>query len=208
MTASVHKLTAGCGYDYLTRQVAAHDTTEKGHATLASYYSERGETPGTWYGRGLTGLGDLAVGDEVTQEQMQALFAHGHHPNMKARLAGLPAGASTELVEHATLLGQPFKTFEAATQFRLEGEKRSTRWRASQGLAPTAPVPVEVRAEIVNRLAEERFQERIGRAPTAGELAAEVARWSRSPTTACAGYDITFTPVKSVSTLWAIAPKP
>mgnify|MGYP003408131863 CR=1 FL=1 len=44
---SIHKLTAGSGYDYLTRQVAAHDTTEKGHATLASYYSERGEAPGS-----------------------------------------------------------------------------------------------------------------------------------------------------------------
>ncbi|MCG6567683.1 hypothetical protein C3E87_08605 [Tessaracoccus sp. ZS01] len=61
MTASLHKLTAGTGYDYLTRQVAAHDSTEKGHATLDSYYSERGEVPGAWRGRGVAGLGDLAV---------------------------------------------------------------------------------------------------------------------------------------------------
>jgi hypothetical protein len=43
---SLHKLTAGSGYDYLTRQVAAVDTTEKGHTGLASYYTERGESPG------------------------------------------------------------------------------------------------------------------------------------------------------------------
>jgi hypothetical protein len=43
---SVHKLTAGSGYDYLTRQVAALDATAKGHTGLASYYTERGETPG------------------------------------------------------------------------------------------------------------------------------------------------------------------
>jgi hypothetical protein len=43
---SIHKLTAGSGYDYLTRQVAALDATEKGHVGLASYYTERGETPG------------------------------------------------------------------------------------------------------------------------------------------------------------------
>lgn len=42
---SLHKLTAGSGYDYLTRQVAAMDTTEKGHTTLASYYTEKGEVP-------------------------------------------------------------------------------------------------------------------------------------------------------------------
>ena len=43
---SIHKLTAGSGYDYLTRQVAALDATEKAHTGLASYYTERGETPG------------------------------------------------------------------------------------------------------------------------------------------------------------------
>jgi hypothetical protein len=45
MTMSVHKLTAGSGYDYLTRQVAALDATEKGHTGLAAYYTERGESP-------------------------------------------------------------------------------------------------------------------------------------------------------------------
>jgi hypothetical protein len=46
VTMSMHKLTAGAGYDYLTRQVAALDSTEKGYAGLASYYTGRGETPG------------------------------------------------------------------------------------------------------------------------------------------------------------------
>ena len=45
---SLHKLTAGSGYDYLTRQVAALDATDKGHTGLASYYTERGESPGVW----------------------------------------------------------------------------------------------------------------------------------------------------------------
>jgi hypothetical protein len=36
VTMSMHKLTAGSGYDYLTRQVAALDATEKGHTGLAS----------------------------------------------------------------------------------------------------------------------------------------------------------------------------
>jgi hypothetical protein len=40
---SIHKLSAGSGYDYLTRRVAALDATEKGHVGLASYYTERGE---------------------------------------------------------------------------------------------------------------------------------------------------------------------
>ncbi len=206
VAASLHKLTAGSGYDYLTRQVAAHDTTEKGHATLASYYSERGELPGSWRGRGVAGLGDLALGDEVTAEQMRALFGGGFHPNMRARLAALPPEASKAMIAAATRLGTPFPVFEAATEFRLELEQRSTAWRTQQGLPPTTPVPVDVRAEIVNAVAAERFESRIGRLPSAQELGAEVARLSRQPTVACAGYDLTFTPVKSVSALWAVAP--
>ena len=63
---SIHKLTAGSGYDYLTRQVAALDATEKGHVPLASYYTERGESPGVWIGSGLAGIDGLKVGDPVT----------------------------------------------------------------------------------------------------------------------------------------------
>ena len=55
VTMSIHKLTAGSGYDYLTRQVAALDATEKGHTGLASYYTERGESPGVWIGSGIVG---------------------------------------------------------------------------------------------------------------------------------------------------------
>ena len=56
---SLHKLTAGTGYDYLTRQVAAQDRTEGARPGLASYYTERGETPGVWVGSGLAGIDGL-----------------------------------------------------------------------------------------------------------------------------------------------------
>ena len=82
---SVHKLTAGSGYDYLTRQVAALDATEKGHTGLASYYTERGESPGVWIGSGMDGIDGLAAGDPVTAEQMRALFGCGLHPLAELR---------------------------------------------------------------------------------------------------------------------------
>jgi hypothetical protein len=85
VTMSMHKLTAGTGYDYLTRQVAALDSTEKGHTGLASYYTERGETPGVWIGSGLDGIDGLAAGDPVTAEQMRALFGCGLHPLAELR---------------------------------------------------------------------------------------------------------------------------
>jgi hypothetical protein len=61
VTMSIHKLTAGARYDYLTRQVDALDATEKGHTGLASYYTERGETPGVWIGSGLDGIDGLTA---------------------------------------------------------------------------------------------------------------------------------------------------
>jgi hypothetical protein len=85
VTMSIHKLTAGSGYDYLTRQVAALDSTEKGHIGLASYYTERGEMPGVWIGYGMAGIDGLAAGDPVTAEQMRALFGCGLHPLAELR---------------------------------------------------------------------------------------------------------------------------
>ena len=80
VTMGLHKLTAGSGYDYLTRQVAALDVTEKGHVGLAAYYAERGESPGVWVGSGMDGIAGLDAGDAVTSEQMRNLFGHGLHP--------------------------------------------------------------------------------------------------------------------------------
>ena len=82
---SIHKLTTGSGYDYLTRQVAALDATEKGHTGLASYYTERGETPGVWIGSGMNGIDGLTAGEPVTAEQMRALFGCGLHPLAELR---------------------------------------------------------------------------------------------------------------------------
>ncbi|NLA28568.1 MAG: relaxase domain-containing protein, partial [Propionibacterium sp.] len=71
---SLHKLSAGSGYDYLTRQVAVQDVTEKGYTGLASYYAERGETPGIWVGAGCESIDPYLRDSIVTAEQMQALF--------------------------------------------------------------------------------------------------------------------------------------
>jgi TrwC relaxase len=92
VTMSLHKLTAGSGYDYLTRQVAALDATEKGHTGLASYYTERGETPGVWIGSGLDGIDGLTVGDPVTAEQMRALWLRSASVGRAAAAAAGRAG--------------------------------------------------------------------------------------------------------------------
>src|SRR5688500_2314492 len=110
VTMNLHKLTAGSGYDYLTRQVAALDATSKGHIGLASYYTERGESPGMWVGAGLAGIDGLDTGDPVTAEQMRALFGAGMHPLATQRLQQLGDADLTEAtIQAATRLGMPFR---------------------------------------------------------------------------------------------------
>ncbi|RNI24801.1 MobF family relaxase [Flexivirga caeni] len=211
MTASVHKLTAGSGYDYLTRQVAAMDSTEKGYTGLASYYTERGETPGKWVGSGMTGIDGLSAGDTVTAEQMQALFGSGHHPlaaQRKANLAG--PDLKKQDYEAITRLGSPFKVYDNdISDFRKEVAERMGDLNEREGLKRDAPLTPEQRATIRTEVAREVFQREHGRQPEdARELAATVAKHSRPQTRAVAGYDVTFSPVKSVSTLWAVADTP
>jgi hypothetical protein len=42
MTMTLHKLSAGSGYEHLTWQVAALDSAEKGATPLADYYAAKG----------------------------------------------------------------------------------------------------------------------------------------------------------------------
>ena len=77
---TLKKLAAGSGYEYLTRQVAAADSTELGRTRLVDYYEAKGEAPGRWVGSGLVGVDGIEYGDVVTAEQMQHLFGDGCHP--------------------------------------------------------------------------------------------------------------------------------
>lgn len=65
----------------------------------------------------------------------------------------------------------------------------------------------DLRAQMKTTLACELFEQQHGRAPADDrELSGFIARESRELTTSTAGYDFTFSPVKSVSALWALAP--
>ena len=208
VTMSVHKLTAGSGYDYLTRQVAALDATEKGHIGLASYYAERGESPGAWIGSGLDGIDGLAAGDPVTAEQMRALFGSGLHPLAELRQQQLAGPDLTQRdYQDAARLGAPFKIVDGdVSPFRFEVARRFAAINTAAGLPAGAPLPATDRARVRTEVAREFFLAAHGREPIdARELAGQIAKDSRSRTTTVAGYDLTFSPVKSVSTLWAVA---
>jgi conjugative relaxase-like TrwC/TraI family protein len=204
---SIHKLSAGSGYDYLTRQVAAFDATEKGHIGLASYYTERGESPGGWIGSGTAGIDGVNVGDPVTAEQMKALFGAGMHPLAANRLEQLDAADLTDAsIKAATQLGAPFKVYAGdVSPFRVEVARRIAAQQAA-GQQADEPVSAALRAQMRTEVAREFFRAEHGRDPIdTREIAAIIAKLSRPRSQTVAGYDLTFSPVKSVSTLWAVA---
>lgn len=91
---SMHKLTVGDGYAYLTRHVAAGDADLAAGDSLTAYYERTANRAGRWLGKGLGPLGDgsLPVGSPVTELGMTAVFRDGSDP-----------------ISHAPL-GKPYRT--------------------------------------------------------------------------------------------------
>ena len=162
---TMHKLTASAGYRYLLRNIATGDCQRTGADPVAAYYTEFGNPPGRWIGRGLAGLGAaestsalglLPVGAVVDEQAMARLFGRGTDP-----LTG-------------AALGRAFRTATSPAD------------RIATGVA-ALPVGMDARAraEAVEAI-------------TRVELAKDTSH-------AVAGFDLTFTVMKSVSTLWALA---
>lgn len=216
MTATIHKVVAGNGYQYYLRSVAANDNSDRGRASLSDYYSAHGEAPGRWHGTGLTALG-VARGAEVTEAQMKSLFGLGRHPDaddIEAReydkqlaLGAKPADAA-RAADEASRLGNPFRVYTEVSEFRKRCETAFREHISTHGHDPAAAIPCDERSRIRTHVGFEMFSDEYGRAPIdARELSGWVAKNSRPRSTAVAGFDLTFSPVKSVSALWALAPR-
>ena len=170
---TLHKLHAGDGYTYLTRQVAAGDEGRSPGQKLVDYYTASGNPPGRWIG---AGAADLAIEGRVREDQMRALFGKGMHPDAEQIIAlELAAGRSQAEAMRAAKLGRAFPAY----------------------------TPLPPRAERVNdRITG--FTDEHGRPPTSSERSRIEAEEARRERRAVAGYDLVFTPVKSVSLLWAL----
>ena len=190
VTVSLHKLSAGSGYDYLTRQVAVQDSTDLGRSQLADYYSAKGEAPGRWVGSGLVGLDGIEAGDVVTAEQMLRLFGHGCDP-----ITEVPLGR-----RFVVLTDETGVEFDRRVKEKLQHLGADPRLVVADKRA--------LRSRVMTEVARDMFVAHHGRAPSIQrELDAALKRFSRPSRAAVSGFDLTFSPVKSVSTLWAIAPR-
>ncbi len=93
---TLHKLHAGDGYTYLTRQVAAGDERRSPGQQLTDYYLASGNPPGRWMG---AGAADLGIAGTVREDQMRSLFGRGLHPDAEQivaleQAAGTPTGTA------------------------------------------------------------------------------------------------------------------
>src|SRR3954454_5902558 len=78
----MRKMSAGDGYKYLLRSVAAGDGNRALSTPLTRYYAEVGTPPGRWRGSGLGALGngDLQPGARVHESQLALLIGLGRDP--------------------------------------------------------------------------------------------------------------------------------
>ncbi|MEV6059891.1 MobF family relaxase [Nocardia asteroides] len=215
MVATAHRVAAGNGYQYYLRQTAANDRTARGRTSLSQYYSDHGEAPGRWHGSGLDSLG-ISAGAEVTEAQMKALFGEGLHPDAEQIRAqvyqhqlslGVRKREAARAAEKATRLGNKFATYEPHSEFRKRCSDAYREHNYAQNLDPGTAITDDVRARIRTRLARQMFTAEHSRPPlNARELSGWVTKNSRVNQTAVAGLELTFSTVKSVSALRALAP--
>lgn len=151
MTVSMRVMSAGDGYKYLIRTVAAGDGDRALSTPLTRYYAEAGTPPGFWIGAGVSALGDgsLYAGSCVSEAQLHLLIGMGRDP-----LTGEPLGRAYQtfatvgerIAKRTELLGPELgaaaRGHEAAL-IEAEETARGTR-RAVAGFDYTFSAPKSV----------------------------------------------------------------
>jgi conjugative relaxase-like TrwC/TraI family protein len=166
MTVSIRRISAGTGYRYLLRSVAAGDGNRAMSSPLTRYYAEAGTPPGRWMGAGLAVLGDgrLRAGAQVSEEQLALLIGVGRDPVTGEQL-GLAYPSYTKLatrIEERVAALDPAMSAEdrAVETARIEAEETSVGMRhAVAGYDLTFSVTKSV--SVLWGLADAATQERI-----------------------------------------------
>lgn len=186
---TIHKLTAGDGYLYLTRQVACGDTACKRGRDASAYYTAEGNPPGRFAGRGAELLG--VAGQEADEERMRALCGMGMHPDATRIIRDYLAGhitadmtpdqliATAQRAELTASLGAPFPEYQ-----------------------PINPFDQRVAERVVT------LRQAAGRPATSAEMKKIQAEEARRARAAVAGFDVVFAPVKSAALVWALDERP
>ncbi|TVS26983.1 hypothetical protein EKI59_09805 [Corynebacterium sanguinis] len=188
---------AGDGYAYLLSSVASHDDETRPELRLHDYYDQTGTPPGRWFGRGFSGLGETAVaaGGVVEENHMAALYGEGLHPDVEQRVEDGATVASCQLGRQYATYSKGVAVLEAIKKAENEHKKATGKL-----------LSIEDRNRIGLETARPFYAEATGNVDAG---AREVLAWLneeknkvRQPVS---GMDLTFSPAKSVSVVWALA---
>lgn len=196
MTVSMRVMSAGDGYKYLLRTVAAGDGDRSLSTPLTRYYNAEGTPPGRWLGAGVAGLGggQIVEGDQVSEAQLQLLVGMGRDP-----ITGTPMGraypeyqpAAERVAERVADLDPalgPVARAEAVAAIQVEEAERGTR-RAVAGYDFTFSIPKS--ASVLWAVADAGTQALIGQAHHAAvaEVVAYMEREVAATRTGATGRD-------------------
>ena len=166
MTVSLRRMSAGNGYQYLLRSVAAGDGSRALSTPLTRYYADVGTPPGRWLGSGVRALGSgqLAAGMPVTEEQLALLIGMGRDPITGEQLGrAYPTYKRlADRIDDRVAALDPEMTQEdcAAETSRIEAEETAVGMRhAVAGFDLTFSVPKSV--SVLWAVADASTQERI-----------------------------------------------
>jgi conjugative relaxase-like TrwC/TraI family protein len=153
VAVSMRVMSAGTGYQYLLRSVAAGEGDRSLSTPITRYYAEAGTPPGRWWGSGLAGLGsgEFSSGEQVTEAQLALLLGLGRDPISGEQLGrAYPVYKPTaeRVAGRATALDGTLNQEEQAVEVaRIEAEEAATSSRRPvAGYDVTFSVPKSVSA--------------------------------------------------------------
>lgn len=162
----MRRMSAGSGYQYLLRSVAAGDGQRAMSTPLTRYYSEVGTPPGRWLGSGVGAFaaGQIRPGMQVTEEQLALLVGMGRDPVTGEQLGrAYPSykRLADRIEERVAALDREMTQEDCAAETaRIEAEETAAGMRrAVAGFDFTFSVPksVSVLWGVADAVAQERI---------------------------------------------------
>lgn len=206
---SIHKLSAGDGYLYYMKEVTSGDDVRQRGQSMSDYYLETGNPSGRWMGSGAHHLGLDGI---VKERQMELLFGLGLDPRYDARLKENVAAAmenggdidkAMDKARVDSKLGRAYYKYNLDEDPFVSSIQQAIDMKKAE--LDRDLDPDELRAVRLERAAKHFIDEKQRPPADAEELTKYLHAKLRGPSSAVAGYDLTFSPQKSVSTLWALA---
>ncbi|MEJ5929186.1 MobF family relaxase [Corynebacterium sp. H128] len=199
---TLHRLYAGTGYTYLTDSVATQDRPRVPGQDWAAYQNQTGTPPGQWFGKGAKVLG---MSGEVTEEHMLALWGEGIRPDADERIAAeIKSGKTARQALGSVCLGRRFLDSSSDGNPLLKRiNSRIFTMRYTSGKPLTNEQIRTIKLEVGRKSWPKLFPDNPD--PTDRQIMRYIGKLEKSQGKPVAGFDMVFTPVKSVTALWGIA---